>query len=203
MDMQLLQNVKIDKLWENYEKLKKENIILREEIQSIKKIISSNYKNDDIINEGVFVSHKKNIEHLNAKYEKNVNFIDYYKEKLNINKEGLLDCFKDFTEGVSKIAKRLLSMEDVPLKCLNFKRNSYTYYVNNNEWTKLENSIIKGMINYIIKTVLFKEFANWQKENSSLIKNNPLDYHNNLQLIMSTPNNTMYAIHKNIVAFIK
>lgn len=180
---------KLDELSQKFEKLREENTSLKNDLNSVKKIISTKYSASDIIKENVFVNHKTNTDYLNVAYTDYPSLKEYY-SNLEINREQLLCCFNNFSTGLGKIFKHLVNDDNCPLVSFKFARKTYTYNYNGSEWEKTNDVTLIEFVRYVIKKLVFQEFTKWQKENETLIKNNPQeasDYHSNLMRIINTP----------------
>lgn len=180
---------KLDELSQKFDKLKQENIQLKNDLNSVKKIISTKCNPSDIIKENVFVNHKTNTDYLNAAYTNYPSLKDYY-TNLEITREQLVGCFDNFSGGLEKIFKYLVNDDKCPIISFKFARKTYTYHYNGSEWEKTGDVTLIEFIRYVIRKQVFQEFTKWQKENETIIKNNPLEasnYHSYLMRIINTP----------------
>jgi len=198
---------KFDEINKKFEKLEAENKILKNEINSLKKIIGTKMNSELIVKEKIFVSHKKHIEHLSQSIH--VENISHFVKNISITREQLLNCLKNFETGICNILESIID-EKFPIISFSFSRKNYLYLYDNNEWKNSSDKDITDIIKNIIIGPVFIEFTKWQNDNKELIKSDTLStiidhntYHNVLMLIMNTTQNMLSDFKKHMISKIR
>tara|TARA_E500000331_G_C17267241_1_gene717661 strand:+ start:936 stop:1568 length:633 start_codon:yes stop_codon:yes gene_type:complete len=207
MDPIVLSN-KFDEINKKFEKLEAENKILKNEINSLKKIIGTKMNSERIVKEKIFVSHKKHIEYISQNFIPEENISQFVKN-ISITREQLLNCLKNFETGICNILESIIN-EKIPIISFSFSRKNYLYLYDNNEWKNSSDKDITDIIKKIIIGPVFIEFTKWQNDNKELIKSDTLStiidhntYHNVLMLIMNTTQNMLSDFKKHMISKIR
>jgi len=195
----LIISSKFDEINKKIEKLETDNRLLRSELTSLRKIISNRVSTEQILQEKVFVSHKKHIELLSKTIIPKLN-LDEFVNSIQISREHLLKCIENFDSGICNILDNIINNE-FPIVSMAFSKKKHLYVYNNYNWNICHDNILVDFLTKFIQGPLFREFTDWQKENKESLKSISLSskYHEILLLMMNTPKNVMYNFKKYLI----
>ena len=198
---------KFDEISKRFEKLEAENKVLKDEINSLKKIIGSKMDTDKIVKEKIFVNHKKHIIYISQQFTPPVN-LSLCIKNIVISREQLLACIKQFESGICNILESIID-DNFPIVSMSFSKNNYLYSYDGT-WEKINEGNITEFIKKIIIGPVFIEFTKWQNDNKELIKSDTLStiidhntYHNVLMLIINTTQNMLSDFKKHMISKIR
>jgi hypothetical protein len=190
---------KFDEISKRFEKLEAENKVLKDEINSLKKIIGSKMDTDKIVKEKIFVNHKKHIIYISQQFTPPVNLSLCIKNIL-ISREQLLACIKQFESGICNILESIID-DNFPIVSMSFSKKNYLYSYDGT-WEKINESNITDFIKKIIIGPIFTEFTKWQGDNQETSVDHDT-YHKILLLLMNTPQNMLSELKKHMITKIR
>lgn len=196
---------KFDEISKRFEKLEAENKVLKDEINSLKKIIGTKLDTEKIVKEKIFVNHKKHIIYISQQFTPPVN-LSLCIKNIVISREQLLACIKQFESGICNILESIID-DNFPIISMSFSKKNYLYSYDGT-WEKINESNITEFIKKIIIGPVFIEFTKWQGDNKNLITSDtacidPNVYHKILMLIMNTPQTTLSELKKHMISKIR
>jgi hypothetical protein len=200
----ILTSSKFDEINKRFEKLERENKILKSEIASLTKIVGLKMNSEQIFKEKLFVNHKKHIEFITQHFIPPED-LSLCIKNIVISREQLLLCIKHFENGICNILESIFD-ENFPIILMSFSRKNYVYLYDNNEWGKSTDKDITDFIKKIIIGPLFIEFTKWQSDTIKSNSQSTIDhstYHNLLMLIMNTPQNMLSDFKKHMISKIR
>lgn len=198
MDPILISN-KFDEINKKFAKLEAENKLLKNEMNSLKKIIGTKMNSEQIVREKIFVSHKKHIEYISQNFIPQEN-ISLFVKNITISREQLLNCIKHFEIGICNILESIVD-EKPPIISMTFSRKNYIYLYDNNEWKNSTDKEITDFIKSIILGPIFLEFTKWHNDNKGTVDHTV--YHNTLMSIMNTPQTVLSDFKKYMISKIR
>lgn len=190
---------KFDEISKRFEKLEAENKVLKDEINSLKKIIGSKMDTDKIVKEKIFVNHKKHIIYISQQFTPPVN-LSLCIKNIVISREQLLACIKQFESGICNILESIID-DNFPIISMSFSKKNYLYSYDGT-WEKINESNITEFIKKIIIGPVFIEFTKWQGDNQGTSVDHDT-YHKILLLIMNTPQNMLSELKKHMITKIR
>jgi hypothetical protein len=190
---------KFDEISKRFEKLEAENKVLKDEINSLKKIIGSKMDTDKIVNEKIFVNHKKHCKYISGQFTPPVK-LSLCIKNIVISREQLLTCIKQFDCGICNILESIID-DNFPIISMSFSKKNYLYSYDGT-WEKMNESNITDFIKSIIIGPVFTEFTKWQSDKQKMSVDNDT-YHKILMLIMNTPHNNLSELKKHMISKIR
>lgn len=190
---------KFDEISKRFDKLEAENKVLKDEINSLKKIIGTKLDTEKIVKEKIFVNHKKHIVYISQQFTPPVN-LSLCIKKIVISREQLLICIKQFESGICNILESIID-DNFPIISMSFSKKNYLYSYDGT-WEKINESNITDFIKKIIIGPVFTEFTKWQGDNQGTSVDHDT-YHKILMLIMNTPQNTLSELKKHMISKIR
>lgn len=188
---------KFDEISKRFEKLEAENKVLKDEINSLKKIIGTKLDTEKIVKEKIFVNHKKHINYISQKFTPPEN-VSLLPKIITISRDELKKCIENFDSGICNILDSIID-EKFPIVSMSFTKKSYLYSYDNNEWKKINESDILDLIKKIIIGPVFTEFTKWQADNKEMSIDHDT-YHKTLMSIMNTPQNMLLSFKKHMIS---
>ena len=190
---------KFDEISKRFEKLEAENKVLKDEINSLKKIIGTKLDTEKIVKEKIFVNHKKHIIYISQQFTPPVN-LSLCIKNIVISREQLLACIKQFESGICNILESIID-DNFPIISMSFSKKNYLYSYDGT-WEKINESNITEFIKKIIIGPVFIEFTKWQGDNQGTSVDHDT-YHKILLLIMNTPQNMLSELKKHMITKIR
>ena len=188
---------KFDEISKRFEKLEAENKVLKDEINSLKKIIGTKLDTEKIVKEKIFVNHKKHINYISQNFTPPEN-VSLLPKIITISREQLKNCIENFESGICNILESIID-EKFPIVSMSFTKKTYLYSYDNNEWTKINESDILDLIKKIIIGPVFTEFTKWQSDNQEMSVDHDT-YHKTLMSIMNTSQNMLSSFKKHMIS---